>query len=60
MHGVELILHIECEIPSLKLAVEILPEISALEEQLFLLEQLDEKRRDALVALEVNKCHVKV
>ena len=24
------------------------------------LEQLDEQRRDALVALEVNKCHVKV
>ena len=60
MHGLELVLPVECEIPSLKLAVEILPETSTLEEQLVHLEQLDEQRRDALVALEVNKCCVKV
>ena len=34
VHGVESILPVECEIPSLKLAVEILPETSALEERL--------------------------
>ena len=51
VHGVESVLPIECEIPSLKLAVELLPDTSALEERLFHLEQLDEQRRDALVAL---------
>ena len=56
----ELILPVECEIPSLKLAVELLLDTSPLEEHLVHLEQLDEQRRDALVALEVNKHHVKV
>ena len=37
-----------------------LPDTSPLEERLVHLEQLDEQRRDALVALEVNKRHVKV
>ena len=60
VHGVELVLPVECEISSLKLAVELLPETSTLEESLVHLEQLDEKCRDALVALEVNKHRVKV
>ena len=60
VHGVESILSIECEIPSLKLAVELLSDTSPLEESLVHLEQLDEQRRDALVALEVNKHSVKV
>ena len=51
---------VECEIPSLKLAIELLPDTSPLEERLVHLEQLDEQCRDALVALEVNKHHVKV
>ena len=51
---------VECEVPSLKLAVELLPDTSPLEECLVHLEQLDEQRRDALVALEVNKHRVKV
>ena len=59
VHGVELILPIECRIPSLNLAVELLPETYALEERLVHLEKIDEQRRDALVALELNKCHVK-
>ena len=54
VHGVDLILSVECEIPSLKLAVELSLETSPLEEHLVHLEQLDEQRRDALVALEVN------
>ena len=60
VHGVESILLVECKIPSLKLAIEILPDTSTLEERLVHLEQLDEQRRDALVALEVNKHRVKV
>ena len=60
VHGVESVLLVECEIPSLKLAIKILPDTSALEERLVHLEQLDEQRRDALVALEVNQRRVKV
>src|SRR5882762_9302052 len=60
VHGVESILPVECEIPSLKLAVELLPDTSSLEEHLVHLEQLDEQHRDALVALEVNKRRVNV
>ena len=60
VHGVKSILSVECEIPSLKLAVELLPDTSPLEEHLVHLEQLDEQRRDALVALEVNKRCIKV
>src|SRR3990170_1786625 len=60
VHGVESILPVECEIPSLKLAVELLPDTSPLEEHFVDLEQLDEQHRDALVALEVNKRRVKV
>ena len=51
VHGVELVLSVECEIPSLKLAVELLPDNYALEECLVQLKQLDEQRRDSLVAL---------
>ena len=51
VHGVESVLPVECEIPSLKLAMELLPNTSTLEECLVHLEQLDEQRRDALVAL---------
>ena len=43
MHGVESVLPVECEISSLKLAVELLPDTSSLEEHLFHLEQLDEQ-----------------
>ena len=60
VHVVESILPVECEIPSLKLAIELLPDTSPLEEHLVHLEQLDEQHRDSLVALEVNKRHVKV
>ena len=56
----ESILPVECKIPSLKLARELLLDTSPLEERLVHLEQLDEHRRDALVALEVNKRRVKV
>ena len=42
VHGVESVLPVECEIPSLKLAMEFLLDTSALEECLVHLEQLDE------------------
>ena len=60
VHKVESILSVECEIPSLKLAVELLPDTSPLEERLVHLEQLHKQCRDALMDLEINKCHVKV
>ena len=60
VYGVESVLPVECEIPSLKLAIEILPDTSTLEERLVHLEQLDEQRWYASVALEVNKHRVKV
>ena len=56
VHGVESILSVECKMPSLKLAIELLLDTSPLEEHLVHLEQC----RDALVALEVNKRCVKV
>ena len=60
VHGVEYVFPVECEIPSLKLPIELLPDTSALEECLVHLEQFDEQCRDALVALEVNKRRIKV
>ena len=42
VHGVESVLLVECEIPSLKLVVDILPDTFALEERLVHLEQLNE------------------
>ena len=44
VNGVESVLPVECEIPSLKLVVELLSDTSALEECLVHLEQLDEQR----------------
>ena len=50
---------IECQIPSLKLAVQLLPDTSPLEERLVHLEQLDEQRRDVALANEAHKHKVK-
>jgi hypothetical protein len=59
LYGVEAILPIECEIPSLKLAVELLPNTSAEEEHLLYLMRLDETRRDATLIIEAQKKRVK-
>ena len=40
VHGVELVFPVECEIPSLKLAIELFPDTSDLEERLVHLEDL--------------------
>ena len=60
VHGVELVLPVECKIPSLKLAIELLPNTTPLEERFVHPDQLDKQHRDSLVALEVNKRRVKV
>eukprot|EP00253_Pinus_taeda_P022991 PITA_22991 len=53
VYGLEATLPIECEIPSLKLAVELLPNTTPLEERLLYLERLDETRRLANLAIEM-------
>jgi hypothetical protein len=50
---------IECEIPSLKLAVELLSNTSAKEERIFYLMQLDETQCDAALVIETQKKCVK-
>eukprot|EP00253_Pinus_taeda_P007763 PITA_07763 len=55
VYGLEATLPIECEIPSLKLAVELLPETTPAEEWLLYLEILDETRRLASLAIEAQK-----
>jgi hypothetical protein len=59
VYGIEPIFLIECWIPSLKLAIELLPNTSAEEERLLYLMQLDETRRDATLVIKTHKKHVK-
>jgi hypothetical protein len=60
VHGVESILPIECEIPSLKLAIALLPHTFDLERCLVHLENLDEQHRYTSTTIEENKKCVKV
>jgi hypothetical protein len=60
VYGLEAVLPIECEIPSLKLAVELLPNTSPEEERLLYLTRLDETRRNAALANGAHKKRVKV
>ena len=50
---------IECEIPSLKLAIELLPNTYTEEEWLLNLHSLDETRREASLNVEAHKKRVK-
>jgi hypothetical protein len=59
VYGVEAIIPIECEIPSLKLAVELLPNTSSKEERLLYLMRLDETQHDATLVIETQKKRVK-
>ena len=52
VYGLEAILPIQCQIPSLQLAIELLPDTSAEEEIFLYLNNLDETRRDASLANE--------
>lgn len=55
VYGMEATLPIECEIPSLNLAVELLPGTSPEEEWLFYLERLHETRRISALVSETQK-----
>jgi hypothetical protein len=57
--GIKAIFLIECEIPSLKLAVELLPNTSTEEECILYLMQLDETHRDVALVIETQKKHIK-
>jgi hypothetical protein len=59
VYRLEAVLPIECQIPSLKLVVQLLPDTSPLEEWLLYLEWLNEKHRDAALANEAHKHKVK-
>jgi hypothetical protein len=59
VYGIEAIFPIEYEIPSLKLAVELLPNTSAEEECLLYLMQLEETHRDVALVVETHKKCVK-
>jgi hypothetical protein len=54
VYGIEDVLPIECDIPSLKIKVEPLPHTSSEEEHFLYLYKLDETRRDATL---VNEAH---
>jgi hypothetical protein len=59
IYGLEAVFPIECQIPSLKLVVQLLPDTSPLEERLVYLEQLNEQRHDVALANEAHKHKVK-
>jgi hypothetical protein len=60
IYGLEAVLPIECQIPSLKLAVQLFPDTSPLEEWLLYLERLNEQCRDAALANEAHKQKIQV
>jgi hypothetical protein len=55
VHGVEATLPIECEIPTLRTAIELLPDTAPMEQCLLNLESLDEDRRSSLQNNETTK-----
>ena len=59
VYGIKFILPIECEIPSMKLVIDLLPDTSYLEKRLIYLEQLDEICRDATTTNGVHKWRIK-
>ena len=59
VYGLKVVLPIQCQIPSLQLAVELLLDTSTEEERFLYLNNLDETRRDAALANEAHKKHVK-
>jgi len=59
VYGMESIFPIECQIPPLKLAVELLLETSNLEERLLHLKHLNEQCQDATTMNEAHKKRVK-
>ena len=60
VYGTEALFPIECEIPSLRIAIQLLPQTSVLEARLVELKHLDETRRDAAIANKAHKHRVKL
>ena len=60
VYGLEAILLIQCEISSLKLVIELLPDTSSEEVCIFNLIHLDEMRHEAALANEMHKRCIKV
>ena len=58
--SLEATLPIECEIPSLKLVVELLPNTTIDKERFLYLNQLDETRYDVALANEAHKRRMKI
>ena len=59
VYGLEVVFPIECEIPYLKLHVELLPNTTVEEECFIYLTNLDEMHRDASLSNESHKKQVK-
>ena len=59
VYGLEVVLPIQCHIPSLKLVVELLPNTSTEEERFLYLTNLDETRRDVALANGAHKKFIK-
>ena len=59
VYGLEATLLIECQIPSLKLVVELLPDTSLEEEHVLDLERLDETRHFVSLIIKAKKKQVK-
>ena len=59
VYGLEVVLPIECEISSLKLTVELLPNTTEEEQRLLYISHLDEICHNATLANESHKKHIK-
>ena len=59
VYGLEAVLPIECEIPSLQMAIELLLATSEEEKRLLYLAKLDETRCDAALAIETHAKRMK-
>eukprot|EP00253_Pinus_taeda_P006373 PITA_06373 len=59
VYGLKATLPIECDIPSLKLAIELLPNTTLVEERLLYLEWLDETRQLSSLVIEAQNKRVK-
>ena len=59
VYNLEFVLHIECEIPSLKIATKLLPATSEEEELFLYLEHLYETRCIVALGIKAHKKHIK-
>jgi len=59
IYGLEAVLPIECEIPSLKLTIELFPNTTVEEERFLYLNKIDKSRQDASFTNETHKKRLK-